>query len=84
MSASRQPFKLPTPPLHCAKCGEHNAREAEQCVRCQAPLWQVCPHCQKRCPRTASRCIRCVEPLGGGLLGVVKRAARKAIRKVTR
>ncbi len=75
---------MPEAPLHCAKCGEHNPRKTEKCERCQAPLWQVCPHCKKRCPRTATRCIRCVEPLGGGLLGIVKRVVRKTVRKVTR
>lgn len=84
MSASRVPFRMPEPPLHCAKCGEHNPRELEKCKHCQAPLWQVCPHCKKRCPRTATRCVRCVEPLRGGLLGVVKRVVRRTVRKVTR
>jgi len=84
MSASRQPFKIPEAPLHCAQCHEHNPREKENCVKCHAPLWQICRNCQKRCPRAASRCVRCVEPLGGGLLAVVRRAVRKTVRKLTR
>ncbi|KAF0179018.1 MAG: hypothetical protein FD161_1511 [Limisphaerales bacterium] len=84
MSASHLPPKPGPPPLHCAKCAEHNERTAERCRRCHARLWVKCRRCSLRSPRTHSRCTGCKGELPTGLLETVKHTVKKLARKVVR
>ncbi len=84
MSAKHKP-PVPGPaPLHCSKCMQHNALEAEHCKRCNALLWRKCRGCGKRAPRTHSRCSRCMAELPEGVLQTVKHVVKKLARKVSR
>lgn len=84
MSASHLPPKPEPPPLHCAKCAEHNDRKAERCKRCHARLWVKCKRCGLRSPRTHSRCSGCLGALPSGVLQAVKHTVKKLARKVVR
>ena len=46
-------------PLHCAKCGKHNERDAIICTSCGTHLWIKCSRCSAKNARTASRCTKC-------------------------
>ncbi|HLE77403.1 MAG TPA: adenylate/guanylate cyclase domain-containing protein [bacterium] len=52
--------------IRCARCGRENPSDAQFCMRCGAPLSQICPNCGTANALDAQFCLNCGRPLASG------------------
>lgn len=53
-------------PIHCARCGRDNPREARFCLHCGAEIGIACSDCGAQLPGGAKFCLECGAPVETG------------------